>query len=368
MAPEVVTLSKYLVQDGRFDVVLSGYMLGTELRGIRSMPVGYLRILDMFPLSFEEFCWAQGVPDTILSQVRTCYEEKIPVDAPVHDALIQLFRRYLVIGGMSAAVQKSITGKRDLGAVREVQTDLARLYREDIAKYAGTRSPQVKAIFQEIPAQLSKENKRFQLKAVAKEAKYNRFANDFAWLTAARAALKVDNVSDPRPMLARTAEGNRFKLYSSDVGMLVAQYPAQTAMSALMGERSVNFGAVYENFVAQELAAAGVELCYYHHSKRGEVDFLMEKATGEILPIEVKSGKDYKLHTALNTLLGTSEFGISEAVVLTEANVSLQTRCGKRLTYLPLYMAGFVAAEGSSGESSVKLLNEIELPPIVWPE
>ena len=320
MAPEVVTLSKYLVQDGRFDVVLSGYMLGTELRGIRSMPVGYLRILDMFPLSFEEFCWVQGVPDTILSQVRTCYEEKIPVDAPVHDALIQLFRRYLVIGGMSAAVQKSITGKRDLGAVREVQTDLARLYREDIAKYAGTRSPQVKAIFQEIPAQLSKENKRFQLKAVAKEAKYDRFANDFAWLIAACAALKVDNVSDPRPMLARTAEGNRFKLYSSDVGMLVAQYPDQTAMSALMGERSVNFGAVYENFVAQELAAAGVELYYYHHSKRGEVDFLMEKATGEILPIEVKSGKDYKLHTALNNLLVTSEFGISEAVVLTEAN------------------------------------------------
>lgn len=170
MAPEVVALSKYLVQDGRFDVVLSGSMLGSKLRWIRSMPVGYLRILDMFPLSFEEFCWAQGVPDTILSQVRTCYEEKIPVDAPVHDALIQLFRRYLVIGGMPAAVQKSITGKRDLGAVREVQTDLARLYREDIAKYAGTRSPQVKAIFQEIPAQLSKENKRFQLKAVAKEA------------------------------------------------------------------------------------------------------------------------------------------------------------------------------------------------------
>lgn len=161
MAPEVVTLSKYLVQDGRFDVVLSGSMLGSKLRGIRSMPVGYLRILDMFPLSFEEFCWAQGVPDTILSQVRTCYEEKIPVDAPVHDALIQLFRRYLVIGGMPAAVQKSITGKRDLGAVREVQTDLARLYREDIAKYAGTRSPQVKAIFKRYPLSLARRTNGF---------------------------------------------------------------------------------------------------------------------------------------------------------------------------------------------------------------
>lgn len=283
-APEVVTLSKYLVQDGRFDVVMSGSMLGTELQGIRSLPVGYLRIVDMFPLTFEEFCWAQGVPETVLAQIRSSFEQRSPVDEPIHQVMLQLFRRYLAVGGMPAAVQRSISGKRDLGAVREVLNDLVRLYREDIAKYAGNRSPQVKAIFDEIPTQLAKENKRFQLQSVSKNAKFDRYANDFAWLTAARAALKVENVTEPKSMLARTAETNRFKLYSSDVGMLVAQYPAETAMAALMGEKSVNFGAVYENFVAQELAAAGVDLYYHRHSKRGEIDFLVERAFGGVCP------------------------------------------------------------------------------------
>lgn len=241
-----------------------------------------------------------------------------------------------------------------------------RLYREDIAKYANGRSLQVKSIFEEIPAQLAKENKRFRLQSLAKEAKFERFANDFAWLTAARVALKADNVTEPKPMLARTAERNRFKLYASDVGMLMAQYPAETAMAAIMGERSVNFGAVYENFVAQELIAAGVGLYYYHSSKKGEVDFLMEKAAGGVLPIEVKSGKDYKLHTALNNLFGTEEYGIDKAVVLTEANVSVSRRGEKRIVYLPLYMTGHVAGQGSSQKAAVEALRNVELPPIEW--
>lgn len=365
--PEIVTLSKYLVQDGRFDVVLSGSMLGTELQGVRSLPVGYLRILDMFPLTFEEFCWAQNVPSSVIDQVNSCFHDMIPINEGVHELLIKLFRRYLVIGGMPAAVQRFVDGKPDLGAVRGIQTDLVRLYREDIAKYAGRRSPQVKAIFDEIPAQLNKENKRFQIKSLAKEAKYDRFANDFAWLVSANAALKAENVTDPKPMLARTAEQNRFKLYGSDVGMLLAQYPAEVAMAAIAGSKSVNFGAVYENYVAQELAAAGVHLYYYHHSKRGEVDFLMEKAAGGIVPIEVKSGKDYKLHTALNNLLGAVEFNIQQAVVLSEANVSVEQRCGKSVVYFPLYMAGLIAAQGSSASSSERLLSEVVLDPIAWP-
>lgn len=367
-APEIVTLSKYLIRDGRFDVVMSGSMLGTELKGVKSLPVGYLRIEDMFPLTFEEFCWAQGVPDSVSSQVKECFEKRRPVDEGIHDLLIKLFRRYLIVGGMPAAVQRSVSGSRDLGAVREVQSDLVRLYREDISKYAGRRSLQVKAIFDEISSQLSKENKRFQINALASKGKYDRFANDFAWLVSAGAALKVDNVTDPKPMLARTAERNRFKLYSFDMGMLVARYPAEVAMAALLGEKSVNFGAVYENYVAQELAAAGVGLYYYHHSKRGEVDFLMEKAEGGVLPIEVKSGKDYKLHTALNNLLGTEEFRIPEAVVLSEANVSVQKKMGKRIVNLPLYMVGLVAAQGSSDTASRDLLRNVVLDPIEWPE
>lgn len=148
--------------------------------------------------------------------------------------------------------------------------------------------------------------------------------------------------------------------------MLMAQYPPSAAMAALVGEKAVNFGAVYENYVAQELSAAGVGLYYYHHSKRGEVDFLTETIEGKVLSIEVKSGKDYKLHTALNNLLSTAEYGIDEAVVLSRANVSTETRNGGKVSYLPLYMGGLVAEQGVSRASSKSVLKNVHLDPIDW--
>lgn len=364
--PEIVTFSKYLVQDGRFDVVMSGSMLGTELAGVKSMPVGYMQILDMTPLTFKEFCWAQGVPDGVLKTIHDCFEARSEVAYGIHSRMINLFRQYLVIGGMPSAVLKSLEAAHDYSAVQAVQKDLVRLYREDIAKYAGSRSLQVKAIYEALPTELSKENKRFQMKAVGRTVRYERYANDFAWLVAACAALKTDNVTDPRPMLARTAERNKFKLYASDAGMLMAQYSPQVAAAALVGEKSVNFGAVYESYVAQELVAAGNSLFYYNNNRKGEVDFLLETTDGNVLPIEVKSGKDYKLHTALNNLLGTDEYRIAEAVVLSEANVSVGERAGKKVSYLPLYMAGEIARLGFSSESANDALGKVNLEPISW--
>ena len=365
-APDIVTFSKYLAIDGRIDVAMSGSMLGVELSGVRSWPVGYLHTVDMAPLTFEEFCWARGVPQAILDRVGECYRSKTPVEEAVHEALVDLFRQHLVVGGMPEAVCRSLDAKGDLGAVRQVQTDLLALYREDIAKHAGSRALQVKAIFDAIPSQLDKENKRFQLKTIKDGARYERYANDFAWLVAARCALKTNNVTEPKPMLARTEERDRFKMYLSDTGMLFASYPAQIAMGALSGSRSVNFGAVYENAVAQELAALRAPLRYYRNSRKGEVDFLVETNGGTVLPVEVKSGKDYKLHTALNNLLGTAEFGIDEAVVLSEANVSVAERAGKRVCYLPLYMAGLVASEAASRKAGVDALAGVRLSQFDW--
>ena len=363
-AQNLVTFSKYLVIDGRFDVAMSGSMLGVELGGVKSWPVGYLRTIDMAPLTFEEFCWARGVPISVVEQIQEGYETKKPLDGSIHSLLVDLYRQYLIIGGMPEAVQKSLDARNDLGAVRQVQVDLLALYREDISKYAGKRALQVKAIYDAMPSQLSKENKRFQLKALKDGARLERYANDFAWLVAARSALKVVNVADPRPMLARTEERERFKLYLSDVGMLFACYPAEIAMAALTGSKAVNFGAVYENAVAQELAALRSPLRYYHNSRKGEVDFLIETKKGTVLPVEVKSGKDYKLHTALNNLLGTPEYGIDEAIVLSEANVSQGRREGKPVHYLPLYMAGLVAAEASTPLTGIEALDGFTLDPI----
>ena len=363
-AQDLVTFSKYLVIDGRFDVAMSGSMLGVELTGVKSWPVGYLHTLDMSPLTFEEFCWARGVPQSVLDAIREHYAAKTPLDEALHGLLVDLYRQHLVIGGMPEAVQRSLDARGDLGVVRQVQTDLLALYREDIAKYAGRRALQVKAIYDAVPSQLNKENKRFQLKSVKDGGRFERFANDFAWLVAARSALKTVNVTEPKPMLSRSEEQKRFKLYLSDVGMLFASYPAEVAMAALSGDRSVNFGSVYENAVAQELAAVRSPLRYYHHSRKGEVDFLIETQAGKVLPVEVKSGKSYKLHTALNNLLGTEEYGIEEAVVLSEANVSRGARAGKPVHYLPLYMAGLVAAEASTTVTESAALQGLTLEPI----
>ena len=344
-APNIVTFSKYLVEDGRFDVIMSGSMLGVELGGVKSFPVGYLRIEHLYPLSFEEFCWSQGVPKSVLADIEESCRDRRPVEQAIHERLIDLFRLYIVIGGMPEAVQRYLDTSFDLGATRQVQSDLVTLYREDISKYAKDRSLQVKAIFDALPSQLAKENKRFELKSLQDQARFERYAKDFAWLVGAHAALKTVSVREPKYMLARTEEEARFKLYQSDVGMLTSRYPVSVASSVLTGAKDVNFGAVYENVVAQELAAAQCPLRYYRNSRKGEVDFLVETQEAKVLPIEVKSGKNYQMHTALNNLLDEPDFGIEEAVVLAETNVSVQGRGGKKISYLPLYMVGSIAKE-----------------------
>lgn len=348
-AQNIVTLSKYLLDDGRFDIVMSGSMLGVELTRVKSFPVGYMDILHMYPLTFQEFCWSQGVPQSLLDGLGDCFLSKSPVDAGLHSKMIDLFRLYLVIGGMPEAVQKYIDAQYDLAAVRELQSNLVRLYREDISKYAGDRALQVKTIYDEVPNQLAKENKRFQLKSLQKQARFERYANDFAWLVAAKTTLKAVNVTEPRFMLARTEEPSRFKLYAHDCGMLLSQYLLEVAADVLIGAKRVNYGAVYENYVAQELTAMGVKLRYFHNSRKGEVDFIAETEKAEVLPIEVKSGKDYKMHSALNNLLASSEYAIPRAVVFSEGNVEVGDKQGKEVLYLPLYMVGLLA-ETLAGE------------------
>lgn len=359
-AQNLVTLSKYLVQDGRFPLVMSGSMLGVELSHVKSFPVGFLREERMYPLSFTEFSDALGVPKTIWERLEQCFMERQPVDEGIHSRLLRILRLYVVIGGMPNAIQSYLNNDFDLGAARQVHEGLVTLYREDIAKHAGNRALQVEAIYDSIPAQLDKENKRFIFKQLQVDAKFERYANDFAWLTGACAALKTTCVRDPHPMLKRSEEDNRFKLYLSDVGMLMSQYKTDVALAALSGERNVNFGGVYENLVAQELTFWGVPLHYYHHTRLGEIDFIGE-ADGKALPIEVKSGKSYRRHIALSNLLQSGEYGIDRAYVLSEANVSTVRREGKEVTYLPLYMLPFVARELSKGS-----LDGIVAAPPTW--
>lgn len=349
-AQNLVTLSKYLVEDGRFRLVMSGSLLGVELRHVKSFPVGFLHIERMFPLDFEEFGRAVGLTDPLWEALGEHLQTLEPIEASLHERLIRLFRLFIVVGGMPTAVQTYLDSKGDLGAVRDVQRDLVRLYRVDISKYAGTRTLQVMSIFDSIPSQLDKENKRFELRTLRNKATFERYANDFQWLVSSCAALKTVNVSEPACPLRRTEEQGRFKLYQSDTGMLSSRYPLPVAMAVIAGQKDVNYGGVYENVVAQELASARVGLRYHRHSGRGEVDFIGETPERRVVPIEVKSGKTYKRHVALNNLLAVEDYGVQEAYVLSEANVSQGRRSGKPVCYLPLYLAPFVARRMVSEE------------------
>ena len=282
-AQNLVALSKYLVQDGRFPLVMSGSMLGVELSHVRSFPVGFLREERMYPLGFREFCDALNVPAGVWETLEECYAHAIPVEEQIHQRLLRVFRLYVVIGGMPRAVQSYLDHGFDLGAARQTQEGLVALYQDDIAKHAGDRPAQVRAIYDSLPAQLDKENERFVLRQVKTDAKFERYSNDFAWLTGACAALKTTCVKDLRPMLERSEEQNRFKLYLSDVGMLMSQYHTDVALAALAGERNVNFGGVYENVVAQELAMWKVPLHYYHHTKLAKSTLLASHPTPSFL-------------------------------------------------------------------------------------
>lgn len=331
--PDIITMAKFLVEDGRFRYAFSGSMLGTELKSIRSYPVGFVTELVMRPMGFEEFCWAIGASNEALLSVREACRTLLPLPDYLHKALLSFFRTYIVVGGMPTAVQEFVRTKGDLAAVRAIQQELVKSYEHDIKKYAGSRALNVEAIFEQLPLQLDSATRRFVLNSIDDDARYESYRKDFVWLTSAGVALKCDQVTDPRSPLKATERPGHFKLYESDTGMLVSRYSQALARAVYFDERTTNKGAVFENVIAQELVMLDHQLYYYMNRKRGEVDFLIETEAGEVLPIEVKSGMSARAHAALNGLLGADGFDIPRGLVLSRLNIERTDR----VIYLPWY-------------------------------
>ena len=332
--PDIVTLMKALVEDGRYSFVFSGSILGTEFKGISSFPVGYVEQIVMRPMDFEEFCWAVGVEQRFLDQIRECLRERRAVDGYLHDIMMRNYRAYVVAGGMPEVVQRYVDTGYSLAETRTLQASLVQQYAQDIGKYAGTRAFEVRAIFDQIPLQLEGDLHRFNLASLKKAARMESFHHDFLWLVNAGVGLQVLQTTEARCPLKRTEQASRFKLYESDTGMLVSRYPLATARSIYLDMKDPNLGGVYENVVAQELAAQGVDLWYYQSETAGEVDFLMEGKSGNVIPIEVKSGKKVRAHAALDHLMGIRDYKLKEAFVLSRNNLSQEGA----ITYAPLYM------------------------------
>lgn len=334
--PDIVTAIKFLVDEGSYRYILSGSLLGVELNDLRSEPVGYMGVKDMYPMDFEEFISCVGINQQVIDSLRTAWQNRTPVDEFVHSKIMELFRLYLVVGGMPAAVSKYIE-TNNLQEVMAVQKDIIKLYKRDIAQYDSNNKLSIEEIFDLIPPELNAKNKRFILKRLNENAKFERYQNSFLWLKNAGVALPVYNIEEPKLPLLLSRSRNLFKLFQSDIGLLAAQYAEGIQLRIISGDKSINFGSVFENAVAQELVAHGIDVYYYNNKKRGELDFVIELA-GKVLPIEVKSGKDYEVHRALTNIMDCSEYEIPESIIFNNDNINVR---GKYI-YAPIYMVMFI--------------------------
>lgn len=337
--PEIVTAIKFLVDEGSFRYVLSGSLLGVELNDLRSEPVGYMDVKEMFPLDLEEFFMALGVSEQVVDGLREAYDKREAVDEFVHDKMMELFRLYLIVGGMPAVVQKYVD-THNLQDVMAEQQAIVRLYKRDIAKYDRSNKLYIQEIFDLIPSELNAKNKRFILKNLNENNKFSRYENSFLWLKDAGVALPTYNVEEPVVPLKLSRSRSLFKLFQNDVGLLASQYAEGIQLRLLSDEKSINFGAVFENAVAQELCAHGFELYYFNSKKQGELDFVVEQ-NGHVVPIEVKSGKDYQRHNALSNVMTNADYDIPQAFVFCHSNVHSEGN----ICYLPIYMVAFLRKE-----------------------
>lgn len=337
--PEIVTAIKFLVDEGSYRYVLSGSLLGVELNDLRSEPVGYMDVKEMFPLDLEEFFMALGVSKQVVDGLREAYDKRDAVDEFVHNKMMDLFRLYLIVGGMPAAVQKYVD-THNLQDVMAEQQAIVRLYKRDIAKYDRSNKLYIQEIFDLIPSELNAKNKRFILKNLNENNKFSRYENSFLWLKDAGVALPTYNVEEPVVPLKLSRSRSLFKLFQNDVGLLASQYAEGIQLRLLSDEKSINFGAVFENAVAQELCAHGFELYYFNSKKQGELDFVVEQ-NGHVVPIEVKSGKDYQRHNALSNVMTNADYDIPQAFVFCHSNVHSEGN----VCYLPIYMVTFLRKE-----------------------
>ncbi|MDE6523739.1 MAG: ATP-binding protein [Muribaculaceae bacterium] len=340
---QYLTLLKFLREDHRFRYIASGSLLGITLRSSISIPIGSIIRKEMYQLDFEEFLDANGVGETAISAIREKFENGKGVSEELHNHLMALFKRYLLVGGMPDAVNEYLDSHNIL-KVREVQDAIRLLYGDDASKYEADsgKSLAIRRIYDMIPSQMENKKKRIVAKDI-RDKKGDRFDNyheEFEYLISSGTALSVNAITNPRYPLVESVRKNLLKLYLNDVGLLTARLYGNNIKPVLDDQRSINLGSVYESVVAQELKAHGHRLFYYDNRQKGEVDFLIDNnAQISVMPVEVKSGKDYSVHSALSKLLDNPEYNICSGVVLSnEREVSSK---GK-VTYMPVYYVMFL--------------------------
>ncbi len=339
--PHLLTMLKFLNQESRYRFIASGSQLGIALSQTPSVPLGSVTIDHMCPLDFEEFLWATGVGKEWIQNVRDKYVRRETLDENLHNILLKRFQYYLLIGGMPEAVNRYLDD-RNMVRVRETHRDIHNLYRIDASQYDEEHKLMIRRIYDLIPSNLENKKKRIVYKDIENKTgkRFSDYADEFEYLTNSGIALEVSAISNPRFPLAESEQKRLVKLYLNDVGLLTNLLFELNVNAVLQDIRSINLGTVYESVVAQELAAHGFKLHYFDNKQKGEVDFLIDDYNRlKVLPIEVKSGKDYTQHSALTKFLDTPDYGIDQTIVF--SNERTISKNGG-ITYLPIYFCMFL--------------------------
>ena len=334
--PEARTAIKFLVEDGRYDYIQSGSLLGINYKEVSSYPVGFEEKIEMFPLDFEEFLWARNVSEDLISQLRNCFEKTLAVDLFVHTQMMKYFREYLAIGGMPAVVSMFMNDT-DLTKTLTEQKKIVISYQDDIAKYAK-RPALVRGMFDAIPEQLSDRSKRFIYSKIDQYGNERKYGDIVDWLFDAGIAYPCYNISALEYPLAFREKHNMFKLYLLDTGVLSFLSKRKIQHELFFGDIGINEGSIMENAIAGMLVKNGIKLNYYDRKSRMEIDFVYEDSN-KISLIEVKSGRDYKRHASLDN--ASMLFGkyINKKIVLYSGNTFIDNA---ETIYMPFYFGMFI--------------------------
>ena len=334
--PNARTAIKFLAEDGRFDYIESGSLLGINYKDVSSYPVGFESQIEMYPLDFEEFLWAKGVDENTIDYVKRTLSAKESVDDFTHEIMMKYYREFLVVGGMPKVVSTFLSNS-DFNETLRQQKIITDSYRLDISKYADTQKTKAKRFFDAIPSQLAKERKRFILSDLEASGSMQKYEDSAQWLSDAGVAYFSFNTHSLQMPFEQYENRNLFKVYLLDTGLLCSLWSGAIQWEVMQGDISVNEGALTENFVAAELVRHGYTLHYYDHKSRNELDFLIREKKFVTI-IEVKSGSDYKKHASLSNILENSSDSIERSIVLCRGNVE---KAGEIL-YLPLYAVAFL--------------------------
>ena len=341
--PQFLTMLKFLREEHRYRFICSGSLLGIALKGTVSVPVGSVIPKKMYQLDFEEFLIANDFGKEAIEYLRKSFEQRRSLAPEVHDKVLGLFKRYLLVGGMPDAVNEYLA-THNIVKVREIQEAIIVLYGIDASRYEeeAARKLYIRRIYDMIPSQMENKKKRIVVKDIQNREgdRFSNYVEEFEYLIHSGIAIASNAISNPKYPLAESQQKNLLKLYMNDVGMLSSrlyQYNVRPVLNDIAG---INLGSLYESAVAQELKAHYNKLFYYDNKQKGEVDFLVDdSSTMSVLPVEVKSGKDYMVHSALNNLMEVPDYHIASSIVFSNDRV---VKTKGNIPYLPIYYVMFM--------------------------